>query len=306
MRGRDMRSVAGQGSGRRIDQVLVACVVIIWGLSWPVMKSSVAIVPPIWFTVIRYLIGALVLFAILIPFGRLRLPSRRDLPVVLSVGLLQMLMFTALAASALRIMPTGRAVVLAYTMPLWVLPIVAMYPGGRIGRRQLFAAALGLSGILLLIDVGGFRAFGLDGLIAGALLLIAALSWAVCMVHIHHHRWIGAALDLAPWQMALATICLIPLAYAMEGPPEVSWLLERWDHLLFIGILATAFCSWAVVEVGTRTRADVVSIVLLGVPAVGLIASLAVGQETPTPSLLLGSSAILVAIAMAALETAEG
>src|SRR5690606_13962854 len=136
---------------------------------------------------------------------------RHDLPVILSVGVLQMLVFTSLAASALRIMPTGRAVVLAYTMPLWVLPIAALLLGTRFGQRQVFATALGLCGILALMDISGFLASGTDTLVACVLLLAAALAWAICMIHVHHHRWAGATVDLAPWQMALATVCLLPL-----------------------------------------------------------------------------------------------
>jgi drug/metabolite transporter (DMT)-like permease len=283
--------------GRWLDLVLVGCVVLIWGLSWPVMKSSVAIIPPIWFTVLRYLIGALVLTAILTAFGRLRIPHRRDLPVVLSVGLLQMLVFTALAATALQILPTGRAVVLAYTMPLWVLLL-----GAQIGRRQAMAGALGLAGILALVDIGGFFKTGMATLVPCALLLTAALAWAVCMIHVHHHRWIGATLDLAPWQMALATICLVPLAFALEGAPRISWMVDTWGSLLFVGVLATAFCSWAVVDVGTRTGAGVVSIAMLGVPAVGLVASFIVGQETPTLAVVAGSAAILFSISVVASE----
>lgn len=287
---------------RRLDLILIGCVILIWGFSWPVMKSSVAVIPPIWFTVLRYLIGALVLTGILVALGRLRIPHRRDLPIVLSVGLLQMLVFTALAATALQILPTGRAVVLAYTMPLWVLPAAALLLGARVGPRQAMATALGLGGILALVDIGGFFYAGIETLVPYALLLAAALAWAVCMIHVHHHRWIGRTLDLAPWQMGLATICLVPLALAMEGAPQISWIIETWDSLLFVGVLATAFCSWAVIDVGTRTGAGAISIAMLGVPAVGLVASFVVGQETPTLAVVAGSAAILFSISVVAVE----
>ena len=202
-------------------------------------------------------------------------------------------------------MPTGRAVVLAYTMPLWVLPMAALLPGARVGRRQVMAAALGLSGIIALMDLGGFRTSGTDTIVAYGLLLGAALAWAICMVHVHHHRWVGATLDLAPWQMALATVCLLPLAFVLEGAPRLSWLLGTWDSLLFIGVLATAFCSWAVVDVGTRSGAGTVSIALLGVPAVGLIASFIVGQDTPSLGLVAGSAAILFSISVVTYEAAR-
>lgn len=54
----------------------------------------------------------------------------------------------------------------------------------------------------------------------------------------------------------------------------------------------------AVVDVGTRSGAGVVSIALLGVPVVGLAVSFIVGQEAPSLSLLAGTAAILFSISV--------
>ena len=54
--------------------------------------------------------------------GRLTLPPRGDLPVLISITLLHMVGFNLLASWGLGLVPTGRTVVLAYTTPLWITP----------------------------------------------------------------------------------------------------------------------------------------------------------------------------------------
>lgn len=296
------RSVSVPLGRRRYDLILLCCVVIIWGSSWPVMKDSVATVSPIWFTLLRYLIGALVLGGILVIKGRLRLPPRHDMPIVLSVGLLQMLVFTLLATTALQILPAGRAVILAYTMPLWVLAGTATIFGAQVGVRQILASAIGAGGIFILLDFGGLPNRGFENLLPCALLLVAAMAWALSMLHVQHHRWRRSALELAPWQMLLATSCLLPFALVAEGMPAMSWLVETWDSLFYVGIFATAFCSWAIVDLGTRIGAGILSTAMVGVPAVGLATSFAVGQDVPSLVVLAGSAAVLFAIGFIAAD----
>ena len=138
------------------------------------------------------------------------------------------------------------------------------------------------------------------------MLVFAALAWALSMLHVQHHRWTSSALELAPWQMSLAAARLLPFALLVEGMPQFSWLVETWDSLLFVGVLATAFCSWAVVDLGTRVGAGVLSTAMTGVPAVGLALSFAVGQDTPSFAVLAGSAAILLSIAFAAAGELRG
>jgi drug/metabolite transporter (DMT)-like permease len=287
---------------RRLDLIVLACVVLIWGLNWPVMKAAVAIVPPIWFTVFRYLIGTLVLTGVLVVAGRLRIPHRRDVPIILSVGLLQMLVFTVLSVTALQMLPAGRAAVVAYTTSLWVLPAAALLRRAPLERVQALAGAFGLVGILALVDFSEFIHIGLATLLPYALLLAAAFGWAACMVHVQHHRWTCSALDLAPWQMAVATACVVPFAFIVEGYPQGAWVVQTWDSLLFVGVLGTAFGSWAVVDVGTRVGAGVISVAMTGVPAVGLATSFALGHDTPTLAVVAGSAAILFSIGVVAAE----
>src|SRR3546814_11954242 len=77
---------SGGAPSPAVARLLLVAVVILWGANWPVMKLGVQSMPPLWFATARMVLGAACLLALLAVIGRLKLPTRRDLPVVLTVG----------------------------------------------------------------------------------------------------------------------------------------------------------------------------------------------------------------------------
>jgi drug/metabolite transporter (DMT)-like permease len=107
---------------RRQGTLALVTVVVAWGLTWPVSKTLLADVSPLWLLALRSAIAAATLFGVAVARGRLARPPGRDLPVLLSISALHMVGFTVLAFWGLQTVPAGRSVVLAYTTPLWVVP----------------------------------------------------------------------------------------------------------------------------------------------------------------------------------------
>src|SRR5262245_3120086 len=105
---------------RRAAYLVLAFLVLIWGLDWPVMKIAMQLMPPLWFVILRLTLGAGCILGLLIATGRVAKPDRRDLPIILTVAIFQMTVYMALIAIGLKILPAGRSAILAYTTPLWV------------------------------------------------------------------------------------------------------------------------------------------------------------------------------------------
>jgi hypothetical protein len=115
--------------------LFLALVVLAWGLTWPVNKVVLQSMSPFWMAAVRSAIATVAIFGIAIARGRLIVPPRGDLPVLVSITLLHMVGFVVLANIGLQFVPTGRSVVLAYTTPLWHAP------GGRLFRLRQAAVA---------------------------------------------------------------------------------------------------------------------------------------------------------------------
>lgn len=290
----------GGVSGGARHRVLLALLILSWAVSWPAIKVGVAAVPPIWYACFRYAIAALCLFALVAARREAAFPPRADWPLVAVSGVLQMAAYSALAALALTILPAGRASVLAFSTPIWVVPLATWWLRERASRTALLGTGLGLLGALA-IAAPALHADGGGQILAYAMLVGAAVSWAISIVAVRAHRFTASTLALAPWQMLVAACLLLPVALVVEGAPHPVGASGA-ASLAFVGPVATAFAYWAVVEVGRHFRATVLSTALLAAPTLGiLISALALGESVGA-SLIAG---VLLIAAGIRLVTAE-
>ncbi len=276
-----------------VARLLLVAVVILWGANWPVMKVGLQSMPPIWFASARMTLGAATLFALLMVLGRLKLPTRRDLPLVLTVGGLQMAAFLLLVNLALQHVEAGRSAVLAYTTPLWVTPAAMLLMRETLTPRKAAGLVLGLGGLAVLFNPLGFDWASREALVGNALLLGAAFAWSLAILHVRVHSWDSSPLQLAPWQMLVAAVPLGLLSWFSESWSTVRWSGELAVILAYNGPLATAFCFWAVVSVNRALPAITTSLSLLAVPVAGVLLSAVFLSETLTPTLVGGLLLIL-------------
>ncbi len=276
-----------------VARLLLVGVVVLWGANWPVMKVALQSIPPVWFAGARMTLGAACLFALLAVLGRLKLPTRRDLPLIFTVGGLQMAAFLVLVNFALLHVGAGRSAVLAYTTPLWVTPAAVLLLGETMTRRKLLGLGLGLGGVAVLFNPSGFDWSSRAALTGNALLLAAAFSWSLAILHVRVHQWDSSPLQLAPWQMVLAIPPLAVLSWFTEDWSAIAWSGELGVILAYNGPLATAFCFWAVVSVNRALPATTTSLSLLAVPVAGVLASALSLGEPLTPTLIGGLALIL-------------
>jgi len=284
--------VAGAGAGctqaaqpRPRDWLLLVSLVLIWAVSWPVIKIGVGQISPIWYGCLRYAIAAVILFGVVALRGELALPPRSDLPLVVVSGALQMATYSALTALALTILPPGRASVLASSTPVLVAPLAAWQLGEKVTLRISAGVMIGCAGIVAIASpsfaVGGKQAM------AYAMLMGAAAAWAITIVTVRGHRFKVSALSLAPWQMLIATALLLPVAMSAEGLPRQFTFLGA-ATLAYVAPVATAFAYWAVVEAGRRFAASTMSMALLATPSFGLLISAWSLNEPINSSLITG------------------
>lgn len=270
---------------------LLALLILSWATSWPLIKIGVATVPPIWYACFRYGIAALCLFVVAAARREVALPPRADWPLVAVCGVFQMAAYSALTAFALTILPPGRASVLAFSTPIWVVPLAAWLLRERASPAAMVGTGLGLLGMFTIAAPSLHRAGGREAF-AYAMLLGAAVSWALSIIAVRAHRFTATSFALAPWQTLVAACLLLPVAVVVEGMPRPIGLSGA-ASLAFVGPVATAFAYWAVVETGRHFRAGTFSMALLATPPIGILLSALTLGERIEPSLIGG--AVLIA-----------
>jgi drug/metabolite transporter (DMT)-like permease len=287
---------------RRQGVLFLATVVVAWGLTWPVNKLVLATVPPLWAVALRSMIAAAVMFLLAAAIGRLRLPPREDLPVLLSITLLHMVGFTVLTSFGLAVVPAGRSVVLAYTTPLWVTPGAWLFLGERLTARRTSGVLIGLVGLATLFNPFAFDWTSREAVLGNAAILLAAVLWAGSIVHIRRHRWRSTPFELLPWELLLGTTILVSLSLAFEGVPAWTWTPALIALLLYGGMPGTALPYWAIAMATRRLPAFTTSLGLLATPVFSVIVSTVWLGEALTPSLVMAIALILGGIAIGATD----
>ncbi len=248
---------------------------MLWGLNWPIMKMGLDYLTPLWFAAARMGLGAACLFALLAAQGRLLWPGRRELAILVSVGIFQIGLPTGLIHTGLLAVEAGRSAILVFTIPLWAAPLAVLFLGERMGATKLVGLILGLSGIAVLFNPLTFPFADKAALAGNAFMLGASVSFAVALIIVRRHRWTAPTISLMPWQMLLGTALLVAVAAAVEGAPRPRWSAALYAIMAYNGPVASAFCFWAFVTVSRDLPAMSTAIGALGVPVVG-IASAAV------------------------------
>jgi len=278
--------------------LLLLVVVIIWGVVWPVQKVILESLSPLWMVAMRSIISAAALIPLMAFLGRLKLPGRGDMPILLSISLLHMVGFATLTALGLELVPAGRSVVLGYTVSLWVMPGAALFLRERFTARRAVGVALGMIGLLVLFNPVSFDWSDGDAVLGNLLILGGAILWAANILHLRGHCWQSTPFDLLLWETLLAGAIILPVTLFVDGVPQTHWDGELIVLLLFSGICAGGLAFWALAAAARNLPAVTTGLGLLGVPVVGIIVATLALSEPITTSLLAGVALVLGGVAI--------
>lgn len=265
-----------------------------WGFNWTAMKVALAEFTPWIFRSLCLFFGALVLFGVAKASGN-SFRVRRDLWLKLALlSLFNVTLWNMLIAWGLMMMPSGRAAILAFTMPVWSVPLSAWLLSEKITSRKIGALVLGMTGMALLIGED-FALVGHAPL--GALLTLgAAFSWAIGTVL--QKRWpLGLPMgSFTAWTMLIGGLPIFLGALVFER--------DAWQPvgngavlaLVYNVFIAFAFAYWAWFKIASTVSVTVSSISVLSVPIVGVISGFVFLAERPSAQEYAALACVVLAI----------
>lgn len=255
---------------QRFGALLLVGVSLGWGFNWMMMKITVAEVPIWQFRAVTGVLGAIALLVLARLTGQsLRVPRRQWIAVAVA-GLFNITSWFILIAYAVKLMASGHAAILSFTMPLWAMLLGVTLFGERLTLRRVAALGLGLVGVGVLMS-HDFRAIGASPL--GALIgIVAAINWAIGVQIQKQVKWEVETLALAGWQIAVGIVPVVVVALVLEDfvYHQASWpVLAAAVYLVFV---AFVFCYYAWFTVVRIFPASVAAIGTLLVPVIGVAA----------------------------------
>lgn len=223
----------------RKDLVLLALLTLFWGLNWPIMKIGVRELPPLTFRTLSMLGGLLVIWVAARMQGvSLAIPAGRTMTVI-RLAIPNMLIWHSMIIIGVKLLSSGRAAILGYTMPAWAVLSGLIFFGDRISRSALVGIALAMSGALLLLS-GEFSR--LSGQPLGTVLaLVAAAGWGFGTVLMKRTQLDMPTISLTFWMLSFTTAIMAILAMIFEYSAIRMPNLIEWGAIIYNAAIIFGF-----------------------------------------------------------------
>ena len=277
-----------------------------WGLNWPAVKIMLSAFQPFTLRVVGLGAGAVLLLLVALVQGKRLTPKQGSWRGVLIGGVLAVAVFNLSTAFAQLNTSTSRAAVLTFTMLMMSAVLSWLVMGERIGRRQVIALGLGMTGVLVLawpvlaslLEVHDARA--LKGLVFP---LIAAFGWAAGTVYLQRWPVAGERMVFTAWQLLVGAACgaIGALAFGERLPTEplrIEVIVALFVHI----VPGTAMAYWLWFIMSERVSATVSSMTTLMVPVVGVLAAMALVGDRPSVVDWCGFALVLAGAALIVLK----
>jgi len=259
---------------------VLAGLTLVWGFNWTAMKVAITDVAPFTFRTLCLGGGSAVLFAFLRASGQPLAVPRRQWPRLAMLAFFSITCWNILVVLGLSRLPSGRAAILAYTMPAWAIPLSVLILGERLTARKVLGLLLGVVGMLLLV----WDEFGrLQGAPLGALLVLgAAISWAVGTVLQKKYPVRAPVAAYTAWIMLIGGVPIYAGALLLEDFRKLADIgTPALLGTLYNVFLSFAWAHWAWITLATSVSVTVFSLCMLAIPLVGVFSGMAFLGERP-------------------------
>lgn len=176
----EIRSVAAKAPPVLQVALALATVYVLWGSTYLAMAMAIETIPPFLMAGVRYLVAGGLLYGWSRWRGAAR-PARIHWRSAVVIGGLLLLGGNGGVVWAEQKVPSGIAALLVSMVPLWMVLLEWLRPGGgRPGWKVLTGVGLGFAGLILLVRPSAGLSIDKAGV---AVLLVATLSWAWGSLH---------------------------------------------------------------------------------------------------------------------------
>src|SRR5690242_15204615 len=157
-----------------------AAVYIVWGSTYLAIRFAVETLPPLLMAGARFTIAGVLLLLWSRLVQQAERPSRTDWRTGLMSGAVLLLGGNGAVVWAETRVPSGIAALLVAVVPLWMVLLDWLRPGGRRPGAPVFIGlALGLVGLGLLVGPDSLHGGSAVNAIGALVLMIGSLSWAI-------------------------------------------------------------------------------------------------------------------------------
>lgn len=231
-----------------VAYLALAAVCILWGTTYLALRVGVSQFPPFLFSVLRFLLAGPILIAIVILFGKAKLPAWNLIKEQAVGGLLMVTFGISMVTFAEVEISSGVAAVICSMMPIYVILInLFVTKDEQPNYVILIGLALGITGIMLIFSEH-LGEFSNPKYLKSIIITFAAnLCWAIGSVYTKKKNSATASNPFmnAGLQMVAGGVFLIPISIAFDNYSAIQWsnqVVFALGYLVLIGSVAAYAC----------------------------------------------------------------
>jgi drug/metabolite transporter (DMT)-like permease len=278
-----------------------AAVYLVWGSTYLAIHFAVETLPPLLMAGVRFVIAG----AILLLWARLRdgaKPTRIDWRTGLVGGALLLLGGNGCVVWAEQKVPSGIAALLVAVVPVWVVLLEWMRPGGRRPTGLVFAGlGLGLVGLVLLVGPEALHGHSTIDLGGAAVLMLGSVCWALGSLHTQRAPKPTTGSIGSGTQMFAGGACLV-LAGLLSGELSRLDLAHASSRsvlgFLYLIVFGSLIGFTAYLYMLAHTTASKAATYAYVNPVVAVLLGWALAGEPITSRTLLSAAVILAGVAI--------
>ncbi|WP_259986784.1 DMT family transporter [Sulfitobacter sp. S190] len=220
--------------------LLLLLLALIWGGSFLSIRIALDEIPPLWTVVHRVLWAALVLWVAVWWTGAALPRGKRVWIGFAGMGLLNNVIPFSLMAWGQLFIPTGLTSILnAATAIFGVVVAAVLLADERLSGRKALGVLLGFAGVATAIGLRNLLSFDVTSL-AQIAVLAGTLSYAFAGVWARHYLSGLTPQVAAAGMLTASSVVMVPLAMAVEGPPDTDLALRTIGAVAYYSLVATA------------------------------------------------------------------
>ncbi len=273
-----------------------AAVYLIWGSTYLAIRVAVQTLPPFLMAGTRFLIAGLILYT----WAKSRqpeTPTRIQWRSTLIIGALLLVGGNGGVAWAVQFVPSGVASLVVAAVPLWIVLIDWLRPGGQRPAGMVLGGVLvGLFGIALLINPGHSLQNAQINPVGIAALLIGSLCWASGSLYARSAPLPQNGLLTNGMEMLCGGALMLVIGTVAGEWARVNWAtvtlqsVGAWVYLIFIGAIIGFSAYMYLIKHTTATRAATYAYVN---PVVAVFLGWALAGEAVTPEMIAAAGIII-------------
>jgi drug/metabolite transporter (DMT)-like permease len=226
------------------------------------------------------MIGGLAAIALIAKLQRasLRIPPGQVLTVV-KLAIPNMLIWHSCIIIGVKMLSSGRAAILGYTMPVWAVLSGLLFFGDRIHRRALLGILLAMLGAGLLLSSEFAHIAGQP--IGTLFALTAAAAWGFGTVLMKRTKLDMPTISLTFWMLTLTTSVMCLLSVLFERSQWVMPNAVTWAGIIYNAVIIFAYAHVVWFRLARLLPPVVSSLSVMLIPVLGTFSGAWMLGETP-------------------------